>query len=85
MGRRQLEFIEELGCVLRGPAVTRGAKQSSAKSTSIWARRPILGRARCQQSGSRCSGPPRSGVLAEFPEVDLAGWVPPVAGQDQNI
>jgi predicted NUDIX family NTP pyrophosphohydrolase len=74
----QREFSEELGIgVPAGTPLALGeAKQSSGKVNVIWALEADPGPFEVRSNLFEMQWPPRSGVLAEFPEVDRAGWFP---------
>ncbi|MBX6359444.1 NUDIX domain-containing protein [Pseudacidobacterium ailaaui] len=71
------EFEEETGIVVQGNFLPLGEeKMASGKTISVWA---VEGD--CDPSGLRSNTfqiewPPRSGKMAEFPEVDRWEWFP---------
>jgi predicted NUDIX family NTP pyrophosphohydrolase len=72
------EFAEELGLpVPDGPRIALGqARQSSGKIVHAWAVKVAdLAIARVESNTFEMEWPPRSGVIARFPEVDRAEWV----------
>jgi predicted NUDIX family NTP pyrophosphohydrolase len=71
------EFREELGVAPPGdgePVFLGELRQSSGKRVSAWAIEGDLDPATTQSNMFTMEWPPRSGRLAEFPEVDRAGW-----------
>ena len=72
------EFVEETGFPVDGDFVALGDfKQPDGKVVSAW-----LVEADCDPAAVRSNlfsmeWPPRSGKMAEFPEIDRAGWFAP--------
>ncbi len=81
----QREFSEELGIdVPAGTAIELGeAKQASGKVNVIWALEADPGPFEVRSNLFEMQWPPRSGVLAQFPEVDRAAWFPLTAAADK--
>lgn len=88
------EFAEELGQpVPDGPLVDLGRfVQSSRKHLHIWAVEGDLDPSNCVSNTFEIEWPPRSGRLAEFPEIDRFEWFSVetarsrvVAGQQQVV
>lgn len=71
----QREFEEETGFVARGDFVDLGTvKQPGGKVVRAWAIEGDCDPAELKSNMFEMEWPPRSGRLAEFPEVDRAGW-----------
>lgn len=69
------EFREETGVSPAGPfAPLRPVRQRSGKTVFAWAVEGDCDPARIRSNVFSLEWPPRSGRLAEFPEVDRAGW-----------
>jgi predicted NUDIX family NTP pyrophosphohydrolase len=70
------EFEEELGRPApRGPRIDLGElDQSSAKHVHAWAIAGDFDAAHITSNTFEMEWPPKSGILAEFPEVDRAAW-----------
>ena len=71
------EFTEETGFPIEGdftPLVPR--RQSGGKTVLAWAIEGDCDAERARSNTFSMEWPPRSGKLAEFPEVDRAAWVP---------
>lgn len=69
------ELREETGMTVGGPFVTLGTvRQSGGKTVHAFAAPADFDAARIVSNRFTLEGPPRSGRLAEFPEVDRAGW-----------
>lgn len=69
------EFEEETGVDLPVPeAIPLGEVRSSGKRIEVWAVPADRSLAYVTSSTFTTEWPPRSGRLAEFPEVDRAGW-----------
>lgn len=70
------EFGEELGCpVPSTELVALGAfRQKGGKLVTLWAAEGDLDASACTSNTFTIEWPPRSGVMAEFPEIDRAEW-----------
>jgi predicted NUDIX family NTP pyrophosphohydrolase len=69
------EFEEEMGSAPEGQFLTLGTiKQPSGKVIHAWAAESDFDVATVKSNLFSLEWPPRSGKLAEFPEVDRAGW-----------
>jgi predicted NUDIX family NTP pyrophosphohydrolase len=69
------EFEEEMGAPPVGQFITLGTiKQPSGKVIHAWAAESDFDCATVKSNLFSLEWPPRSGKLAEFPEVDRAGW-----------
>jgi predicted NUDIX family NTP pyrophosphohydrolase len=71
------EFAEELGAEAPDPssAVSLGeVRQAGGKTVVAWAIEGDLEVAEIRSNTFTMEWPPRSGRIAEFPEVDRAGW-----------
>jgi predicted NUDIX family NTP pyrophosphohydrolase len=72
------EFREETGLPIEGDFVALGEfRQPSGKEISVW-----IVEGHCDASAVKSNlfameWPPKSGKIAEFPEVDRAGWFAP--------
>ncbi|MFJ5831775.1 NUDIX domain-containing protein [Streptomyces sp. NPDC093089] len=75
------EFREELGLAAPdGEWVPLGeARQRSGKIVTVWAVEGDLDPALVVPGTFTMEWPPRSGVTAEFPEIDRVGWFAPEA------
>ena len=72
------EFEEETGVQPAGKFSALGEfRQSSAKTISIWAVEGDLDPAEIKSNSFSIEWPPKSGKIAQFPEVDRAGWFSP--------
>jgi predicted NUDIX family NTP pyrophosphohydrolase len=69
------EFLEETGVAVEGEFLDLGAhKQSSGKTIVAWACEGDFDPASLTSNMFSLEWPPRSGRIAEFPEVDRAAW-----------
>jgi predicted NUDIX family NTP pyrophosphohydrolase len=69
------EFLEETGMAIEGEFLDLGAhKQPSAKTIAAWACEGDFDPALLKSNTFSLEWPPRSGRMAEFPEVDRAAW-----------
>ncbi|MET8972260.1 NUDIX domain-containing protein [Streptomyces hydrogenans] len=70
------EFLEELGVpVPEGEWLDLGeVRQAGGKTVTVWAVEGDLDPAAVVPGTFTMEWPPRSGVLAEFPELDRVGW-----------
>jgi predicted NUDIX family NTP pyrophosphohydrolase len=69
------EFLEETGMPVAGEFLDLGAhKQPSAKTIAAWACEGDFDPAMLKSNTFSLEWPPRSGRMAEFPEVDRAAW-----------
>jgi predicted NUDIX family NTP pyrophosphohydrolase len=69
------EFLEETGAAVDGEFLDLGAhKQPSGKTIVAWACERDFDPALLKSNTFSLEWPPRSGRMAEFPEVDRAAW-----------
>ena len=69
------EFLEETGMPVDGAFLDLGAhKQASGKTIVAWACEGEFDPASLKSNTFSLEWPPRSGRMAEFPEVDRAAW-----------
>jgi predicted NUDIX family NTP pyrophosphohydrolase len=70
------EFEEELGSPPPGgsPVSLGSVRQKNRKEVVAWALEGDLDASACHSNTFTMEWPPRSGQMAEFPEVDRAGW-----------
>jgi predicted NUDIX family NTP pyrophosphohydrolase len=69
------EFFEETGAALSGELIDLGAhKQAGGKTIVAWGCEADFDPALLKSNTFTIEWPPRSGKMAEFPEVDRAGW-----------
>jgi predicted NUDIX family NTP pyrophosphohydrolase len=69
------EFLEETGMTVDGEFLDLGAhKQPSGKTIVAWACEADFDTAALKSNMFAMEWPPRSGRMAEFPEVDKAAW-----------
>jgi predicted NUDIX family NTP pyrophosphohydrolase len=69
------EFLEETGMAVDGEFLDLGAhKQPSGKTIAAWACEGDFDPATLKSNTFSLEWPPRSGRMAEFPEVDRAAW-----------
>jgi predicted NUDIX family NTP pyrophosphohydrolase len=69
------EFLEETGVTVGGEFLDLGAhKQPSGKTIAAWACEGDFDPATLKSNTFSLEWPPRSGRMAEFPEVDRAAW-----------
>ena len=69
------EFLEETGAAVNGQFLDLGAhKQPSGKTIVAWAHEGDFDPASLKSTTFAIEWPPRSGRMAEFPEVDRAAW-----------
>jgi predicted NUDIX family NTP pyrophosphohydrolase len=69
------EFLEETGIAVDGEFLDLGAhKQPSGKTIAAWACERDFDLALLKSNTFAIEWPPRSGRMAEFPEVDRAAW-----------
>src|SRR5271155_1246641 len=69
------EFLEETGMAVDGEFLDLGAhKQPSGKTIAAWACEGDFDPATLKSNTFLLEWPPRSGRMAEFPEVDRAAW-----------
>jgi predicted NUDIX family NTP pyrophosphohydrolase len=72
------EFAEETGLSVEGEFVALGEfKQPGGKIISAWLVEADCDPAAVKSNLFSMEWPPRSGKMAEFPEVDRAGWFAP--------
>ncbi len=71
------EFLEETGMPVEGEFLDLGAhRQPSGKMIVAWACEGDFDPASLKSNTFSVEWPPRSGRMAEFPEVDRAAWSP---------
>jgi len=69
------EFGEELGTPVSGESVSLGSiRQKNGKEVFAWAVEGDFDPATIRSNTFRMEWPPKSGRMAEFPEVDRAQW-----------
>ena len=69
------EFLEETGTSVKGEFLALGAhKQPGGKTIVAWACEGDFDPASLNSNTFTLEWPPRSGRMAEFPEVDRAAW-----------
>ena len=69
------EFLEETGMSVEGEFLALGAhKQPGGKTIVVWALEGDFDPAILKSNMFAIEWPPRSGRMAEFPEVDQAAW-----------
>jgi predicted NUDIX family NTP pyrophosphohydrolase len=69
------EFLEETGMAVDGEFLDLGAhRQPSGKTIAAWACEGDFDPATLKSNTFSLEWPPRSGRMAEFPEVDRAAW-----------
>jgi predicted NUDIX family NTP pyrophosphohydrolase len=69
------EFLEETGMVVEGAFLDLGAhKQPGGKTIVAWGCEGDFDPASLKSNTFSIEWPPRSGQMAEFPEVDRAAW-----------
>jgi len=69
------EFLEETGMMVAGEFVDLGVhEQPSGKTIAAWACEGDFDPATLKSNRFAIEWPPRSGRMAEFPEVDRAAW-----------
>src|SRR5947209_19018142 len=69
------EFREETGCAIEGEAVELSpVKQRGGKVVHAWAVEGDIDAAAIRSNVFEMEWPPRSGTLAQFPEIDRAQW-----------
>jgi predicted NUDIX family NTP pyrophosphohydrolase len=69
------EFLEETGMTVDGEFLDLGAhKQAGGKTIVAWACEADFDAAALKSNTFALEWPPRSGRMAEFPEVDRAAW-----------
>src|SRR5271170_7812050 len=69
------EFLEETGLAVEAEFLDLGAhKQPSGKTIAVWACEGDFDPASLKSNTFAIEWPPRSGRMAEFPEVDRAAW-----------
>jgi predicted NUDIX family NTP pyrophosphohydrolase len=73
--RARLEFAEEIGFTVDGPyAPLEPVTQAGGKIVYAWAVEGDADAATIRSNTFSLEWPPRSGKMAEFPEVDRAEW-----------
>ena len=71
------EFTEETGLVVSGPFAALGTvRQSGGKTIHAFVAEAEVDVAQIKSNTFKMEWPPRSGRLAEFPEIDRAAWFP---------
>jgi predicted NUDIX family NTP pyrophosphohydrolase len=69
------EFLEETGMTVDGEFLDLGAhKQPGGKTVVAWAHEGDFDPSQLKSNTFALEWPPRSGRMAEFPEVDRAAW-----------
>ena len=69
------EFLEETGMPVEGEFIDLGAhKQPGGKTIAAWAHEGDFDPALLTSNTFSLEWPPRSGRMAQFPEVDRAAW-----------
>jgi len=69
------EFLEETGMPVEGEFLDLGAhKQPGGKTVVVWAHEGDFDPTLLRSNTFTLEWPPRSGRMAEFPEVDRAAW-----------
>lgn len=69
------EFLEETGVTVEGEFLDLGAhKQPGGKTVVAWAHESDFDPASLTSNMFSLEWPPRSGRMAQFPEVDRAAW-----------
>ena len=72
------EFTEETGLTVDGDFIPLGEfKQPGGKLVSAWLVEADCDASAVQSNLFALEWPPRSGKMAEFPEIDRAGWFTP--------
>jgi predicted NUDIX family NTP pyrophosphohydrolase len=81
------EFEEETGTALdTGDLIELGSvRQKGGKTVSAWAAEGDLDEAAVRSNTFTMEWPPRSGRLAEFPEIDRAGWFGVEAAREKLV
>ena len=75
MAAAQREFFEETGLKVDGKFLDLGThKQPSGKLIVAWGHEGDIDPTVIKSNTFSMEWPPRSGKMAEFPEVDRAGW-----------
>jgi predicted NUDIX family NTP pyrophosphohydrolase len=78
------EFAEELGVVPTGALLALGAiRQKAGKLVHGFAMEGDFDLSRFASNVFEMEWPPKSGRLAEFPEVDRAEWLPVAAAREK--
>lgn len=69
------EFLEETGFAIDGEFLALGdVKQSGGKTVSAWTLEYDVDPAHLNSNTFEMEWPPKSGRMAQFPEVDRAAW-----------
>jgi predicted NUDIX family NTP pyrophosphohydrolase len=68
------EFFEETGMIVEGEFLNLGAHKQPGKTIVAWACEGDFDPATLKSNTFSLEWPPRSGRIAEFPEVDRAAW-----------
>jgi predicted NUDIX family NTP pyrophosphohydrolase len=80
------EFEEETGMRPEGDPLALGSfRQSSAKIIDVWAVEGEFDPARLRSNAFHMEWPPRSGRMAEFPEIDRAAWFAPEQARQKML
>jgi len=80
------EFHEETGFVVEGPMCELGAvRQAGGKIVSAWCFEGECDPEKLVSNRFQMEWPPRSGRMAEFPEVDRGGWFSIAAAQEHIL
>ena len=76
------EFLEETGFAIDAPLIPLGDfRQPGGKTVSAFAAEADVDPAAIRSNTFAMEWPPRSGRMAEFPEVDRAGWIEPAEAE----
>jgi predicted NUDIX family NTP pyrophosphohydrolase len=70
------EFFEETGMAVEGEFLDLGMHKQPGKTIGAWACEGDFDPATLKSNTFSLEWPPRSGRMAEFPEVDRAAWYP---------
>jgi predicted NUDIX family NTP pyrophosphohydrolase len=80
------EFKEETGFDLpAGMVAELGQVKYNNKIVTVWAVRGSIDARRVSSNMFTMEWPPKTGKKQEFPEVDRAGWFPPVAAKQKLV
>jgi predicted NUDIX family NTP pyrophosphohydrolase len=80
------ELEEETGCRVEGEPVPLGeVKQKGGKIVHLWAIEGDCDVTAIRSNTFTMEWPPRSGLRAQFPEVDRAGWFSPDEARDKLL
>lgn len=80
------EFREETGWTPPGELIPLGsAKQTGGKTVAAWAGEADYDLATFASNTFSMEWPPRSGKMAEFPEIDRVGWFAPPEARERIL